>query len=263
MNLNLKIKTFWNKNPCNVKHSKKKFLSREFFNEVTKKRYFVEPHIKKFANFKSYNKKNVLEIGCGIGTDAIEFIKSGANYYGTEFSEKSLDITKKRIEIFNFSKKNPHFFNLDAQNLSEIKKLNIKFDLIYSFGVIHHIPNMKKVFNEIFKLANKNTEIKIMLYYKNSYKNFLLRSSIYRYERGKNCPLVHKIDLNDLKILIKDKFKLIKVHKDFIFPYKISFYKKNIYKKIDHFDVMPKKIFDNLKENIGEHMLIYLKKLIV
>ena len=68
--LNLISKDYWNKQPCNIKHSKKKFLSKKYFNEVSKKRYFVESHIKEFADFKSYNKKNVLEIGFGIGTDA-------------------------------------------------------------------------------------------------------------------------------------------------------------------------------------------------
>ena len=37
MNLNIKIKEFWNKNPCNFKHSKKKFLSKDYFNQVKKK----------------------------------------------------------------------------------------------------------------------------------------------------------------------------------------------------------------------------------
>lgn len=256
-----KIKEFWNKQPCNIKHSKKKFLSKKYFNEVKRKRYFIEPHIKEFAKFKNYNKKNVLEIGCGIGTDAIEFIKNGAKYFGIEYSEKSLEITKKRIEILNLKNKNPKLFNLDCENLSKIKKLNIKFHLIYSFGVIHHTINMKKSFNEIYKLANQNTEIKIMLYAKNSYKNFLITHTPYRYESQKGCSVIQKVDINDVKKLIKNKFKIIKYKQDFIFPYKISFYKKNIYKKLDYFDVMSKKIFNILKKNIGEHMLLHLKKI--
>ncbi len=101
----LKIKKYWNKKPCNVMHSRKKFLSREYFNEVRKKRYFVENHILKFAGFKNYKNKNVLEIGCGIGTDACEFIKNGAKYYGVEYSEKSLEITKQRTVVLNLQKK--------------------------------------------------------------------------------------------------------------------------------------------------------------
>lgn len=257
----LKIKKYWNKRPCNILHSRKKFLSREYFNEVRKKRYFVENHILKFAGFKNYKNKNVLEIGCGLGTDACEFIKNGAKYYGIEYSEKSLEITKQRTVVLNLQKKNPTFFNLDAENLSQINKLNIKFDLIYSFGVIHHTKNMKKCFNEIHKLSNKKTEIKIMLYAKNSYKNFLLETTPYRYEAQKGCPVVHKVNYYDLKKLIDKKFKIVKLEQDFIFPYKIKPYKKNIYKKLNHFEVMPKKIFNTLKKNIGEHMLINLKKI--
>ena len=259
--IKLKIKKYWNKRPCNILHSKKKFLSKEYFNEVRTKRYFVEDHILKFADFKNYKNKNVLEIGCGIGTDACEFIKNGAKYYGVEYSEKSLEIAEQRTVVLNLQKMNPIFFNLDAENLSQIKKLNIKFDLIYSFGVIHHTKNMKKCFNEIHKLSNKKTEIKIMLYAKNSLKNFLLKTTPYRYESQKGCPIVYKVDYYDLKKLIGKKFKIVKLEQDFIFPYKIGPYKRNIYKKLNYFKVMPQKIFNVLKKNIGEHLLISLKKI--
>ncbi len=255
------IKEYWDKKPCNISHSKKKYLSKEYFQEVRKKRYFVESHIPKFAEFHKFKNKNVLEIGCGIGTDACEFIKNGANYYGVELSEKSLSITKRRVKELNLQKYNPTFFNLDAENLTVIKNLNIKFDLIYSFGVIHHTTNMQNCFDEIYKLSNKDTVIKIMLYAKNSYKNFLLDVTSYRYEAQEGCPIVHKVDSNDLIKLISNKFKLIGQEQDFIFPYKISSYKKNIYEKLDHFKHMPKRVFKTLEKNIGEHMLITMKKI--
>lgn len=256
-----KIKQYWNAKPCNIGHSRKAFLSREYFNEVKKKKYFVEPHILQFADFKKYKNKNVLEIGCGIGTDAVEFIKNGANYIGIDYSDRSLEIAKKRVQVLNLKENNPLFFNLNAENLSKIKKLNLKFHLIYSFGVIHHTKNMKKCFNEIYKIANKNTEIKIMLYAKNSYKNFLIKDIPYRYESQKRCPIVHKVDYYDLKKLVDKNFLITKLEQDFIFSYKINLYKKNIYKKLKYFEIMPKKIFKELEKNIGEHFLISLKKI--
>ena len=259
--LKKQIKNYWNKRPCNINYSKKKFLTKEYFNEVRKKKYFVENHIINFAEFKNFKNKNVLEIGCGIGTDACEFIKSGANYYGVDYSDYSISIAKYRVKILGLEKKNPKFFIEDAEKLHIIKKLKINFDLIYSFGVIHHTKDMKKCFNEIKKIASKRTIIKIMLYAKNSYKNFLLNSSPYRYEAQKGCPVIHKIDITDLNKLIKNMFKIISVKQDFIFPYKINPYKKNKYIKLEHFKHMPKNIFNNLKKNIGAHMLIELKKI--
>jgi len=256
-----KVKKFWNAKPCNINHSKKSFLQREYFDEIRKKRYFVEKHIKKFADFKKYKNKKVLEIGCGIGTDAVEFIKNKAKYYGIEYSERSLEITKKRVHVYNLKKYNPTLILDNAENLNNIKKFKIKFDLIYSFGVLHHTPNMKKCFDSIHKIANKNTEIKIMLYAENSYKNFLLDITPYRYESQKGCPVFYRININDLNFLIKNKFKIISMEQDFIFPYKLKEYKNNRYVKIDYFKKMPKKIFRALERNIGEHLLLKLKKI--
>ena len=254
------IQKYWNRQPCNVKHSNKEFLSKEYFNEIKKKRYFVEPHIKSFANFNKYKSKNVLEIGCGIGTDAMEFIKHGANYTGIEYSVKSIDICKKRLKILNFKNKKANFYYGDAENLSKHKQLkNKRFDLIYSFGVLHHTPNMKKCFDEINRLCEKKTEIKIMLYAKNSYKNNMLNLTNYRYEAQKGVTVAYKVDdefINNLK----KKFKIVSKEQDFIFPYQIEYYKKNIYKKIKHFEFMPKKIFNKLQNMIGEHLLLKLRK---
>ena len=261
LNLKNKIRKYWNNKPCNIGHSKKKFLTKEYFNEVKKKKYFVENHIPKFAEFKKYRNKNVLEIGCGIGTDACEFIRNGANYVGLDYSDVSISIAKHRVKILGLEKNNPKFFNQDAENLPSIKKLKINFDLIYSFGVIHHTANMQKCFNEIKKIANKKTIIKIMLYSRNSYKNFLINDTPYRYEAQKGCPVVYKVDMTDIKRLIKNKFKVIDVKQDFIFPYKINPYKKNKFIMLDHFKYMPKNVFKILKKNIGEHMMITLKKI--
>ena len=48
------VKKYWNDRPCNIKHSKKEFGSIEYFNEVEQKKYFVEPHIPEFAEFKKW-----------------------------------------------------------------------------------------------------------------------------------------------------------------------------------------------------------------
>jgi SAM-dependent methyltransferase len=164
-NINM-IKTYWDNRPCNIKHSSKKVATKEYFNEVDHKRYFIEPHIKEFANFKKWKNKKVLEIGCRIGTDSINFAKYGAQYYGLELSDKSLNLTKKRFKVYNLPGK---LYQINAEEKLDFLGMGT-FDLVYSFGVIHHSPNPEKIIENAYNLLKEDGVLKIMLYAQNSWK---------------------------------------------------------------------------------------------
>ena len=94
------VASYWDRRPCNIRHSTREIGTREYFDEVEARKYFVEPHIPGFAQFERWRDKRVLEIGCGIGTDAVNFVRAGADYTGVELSEVSLDLARRRFEIF-------------------------------------------------------------------------------------------------------------------------------------------------------------------
>src|SRR5579862_7399019 len=94
------VRDYWDRRPCNIRHSTKPVGSREYFDEVEQRKYFVEPHIPGFAEFARWQNGSVLEIGCGIGTDTINFARHGACVTAIDLSEKSLDMARRRAEVF-------------------------------------------------------------------------------------------------------------------------------------------------------------------
>jgi 2-polyprenyl-3-methyl-5-hydroxy-6-metoxy-1,4-benzoquinol methylase len=273
-NLNMKsdnsintVKDFWNNSPCNIRHSKSKLGTKKYFNEVESRKYFVEPHIPGFAEFEKWKGKKVLEIGCGIGTDSINFARAGADLTCVELSEKSLDIAKKRFKEFGLE---ANFYCGNAEEISKFVPIE-EYDLIYSFGVIHHTPNPSNVLNEIKKYTKKDTTIKIMMYSKYSWKTFsffikngykfgfsLDKTIQYFAEAQLNCPVAYTYTNSSIKELLCD-FDIKEIKKDHIFPYIIKDYIKHKYKKTFIFRMIPNRMFKWLEKKLGWHYLITFK----
>src|SRR5262249_38279382 len=98
-----RVRDYWNNRPCNVRHSAKPVGTREYFNDVERRKYFVEPHIPGFAEFDRWKGKRVLEIGCGIGTDTVSFARAGAQVTAVELSEESAGLARQRLNVFGLA----------------------------------------------------------------------------------------------------------------------------------------------------------------
>ena len=137
------VQAYWDARPCNVRHSTKPVGTRAYFDEVEARKYRVEPHIPSFADFARWKGKRVLEVGCGIGTDTINFARAGAKVTAVDLSPKSLEIARARADVFGLSDQ-IRFYCANAEELSTIVPVE-RYDLVYSFGVIHHSPHPDRI----------------------------------------------------------------------------------------------------------------------
>jgi ubiquinone/menaquinone biosynthesis C-methylase UbiE len=251
------VKDFWDSRPCNILHSNKAIGTLEYFEEVEKRKYFVEPHIPKFAQFERWKGKKVLEIGCGIGTDAVNFARAGAEYTGVELSNTSLEIAKMRFGVYGLR---GEFLLADAESLDSVLVPQY-FDLIYSFGVLHHTPNFKESLKQILNYVSEESEIKIMLYAKNSWKQTMINIGIDQPEAQFGCPIANSYTKEELEVLFLEcGLKIDSYTQDHIFPYIVEDYKKYDYIIESWFKTMPREMFEALEKSFGWHGLIHASK---
>ena len=262
------VKSFWNIRPCNIKHSTKPIGSKEYFDEVEERKYFVEPHVSRFAEFKKWRDKKVLEIGCGIGTDTINFARNGALVTAVDVSEKSLELARNRAEVYGLQDK-IRFYLGNAEELTKFVPVQ-KFDLIYSFGVIHHTPSPEKAIEQIKNYVDSKSVLKLMVYNKLSWKVFYILMTygkgqfwkvpelVAKYsEAQEGCPVTYTYNTQEISRLLKKYgFKVEDIKIEHIFPYKISDYVKYRYKKVWYFAIMPKFIFRSLEKALGWHLCV-------
>ena len=247
------VQNYWDARPCNVRHSNAEIGSKEYFEEVEARKYFVEPHIKGFADFPNWKGKKVLEVGCGIGTDAVNFAKAGAKYTGIELSGESLKLARQRFDVYQLE---GNFLKGNAENLSQVLKIE-EYDLIYSFGVLHHTPSIENALSEIRKFCSNQTRLKFMVYSANSWKQAMINEGLDQPEAQYGCPIANSYTKIQIQEILKNTgFKANSISKDHIFQFDIDKYKNYEYKKVPWFESMPGEIINVLEKNFGWHLLI-------
>lgn len=248
------VRDYWNRRPCNVRHGTATIGTREYFDQVEARKYMVEPHIPGFTEFEKWKGKKVLEIGCGLGTAAVSFARAGAHYTGVELSEESLKITKQRFEIFGLK---GQFYSGNAEELSQFVPVE-NYDLVYSFGVIHHAPHPEKIVDEVRQYLAPDSEFRLMLYAKNSWKNIMIESGFDQPEAQSGCPIAFTYTHDEVRQLLS-AYEVTELRQEHIFPYVIEKYVNYEYELQPWFKVMPTKLFRALEQSLGWHTLITAK----
>ena len=250
-----KVQQYWDRRPCNLRHSSAEVGSKRYFQEVARRKYFVESHIPPFSEFKKWRNKKVLEVGCGIGTAAASFARAGARYTGVDLSRESLKIARQRFDVLGLT---GSFYQANAEQLASVLPRQT-FDLVYSFGVLHHTPNPEKAIAQIRRYLGPRSEFRLMLYAKNSWKNFMIEAGLDQPEAQAGCPIAYTYTPEEARHLLKN-FRILEMRQAHIFPFEIEAYKKYQYRWQPWFAAMPSRMFAKLEEKLGWHLLIRCRK---
>ena len=153
------VHDFWNDASCGEAlylegHSKADFEAQ------ARKRYALEPYILSFADFASTRGKKVLEIGVGLGADHQKFAEAGAELHGIDLTERAVAHTQERFAAMGLRSE------LSVGDAERLAYPDATFDLVYSWGVLHHSPDTEAAIAEVHRVLKPGGVAKIMIYHK-------------------------------------------------------------------------------------------------
>jgi SAM-dependent methyltransferase len=173
------VQRFWQEHVCGDAqvgglHERFHDDYEKFFTEYDRFRYQNERHLPACIDALNLAGKQVLEIGLGEGSDSERLIRQGARWSGVDLSAESIARVRTRLTLREL----PHE-ELRQASVLELPFPDNSFDVVFSHGVLHHVPNIKQAQTEIHRVLRPGGELVIMMYARWSL-NYLVSIGIIR-----------------------------------------------------------------------------------
>ena len=178
-----RIKDFWEQG------SPMSFIGENFsYEEKRKFRYSLQDYMHSTFKFDNFVGKSVLDLGCGAGIDSAEFARNGASVVSADFTRTATQSTQDLLREANL------LAQVVQADATYLPFQNETFDCVYSFGVLHHIPDVEKAVVEIKRVLKPGGQVMAMLYNRDS----LLYGYSVVYLRGIKEGLLEKLTIDEV-----------------------------------------------------------------
>ena len=165
--LKAEVRDFWNEASC----GEKLLLDAEDktgYRAQMAKRYSLEPYIEEFAGFDRARDLDVLEIGVGLGADHQRFAEGGARLTGIDLTDRAVEHTRRRFDLFGLRSE------LRVGDAEALPFADESFDVVYSWGVLHHSPNTQVTIDEAWRVLRAGGVARIMIYHTHALVGYML-----------------------------------------------------------------------------------------
>jgi SAM-dependent methyltransferase len=158
------IERFWQDHPCGdaqVGGLRERFCDdyEKFFTDYDRFRYQNERHIPACIGALNVAGKRLLEIGLGEGAESECLIRNGACWSGVDLTAESVQRVRTRLMLRGLP-----YGEVRQGSVLDLPFADDSFDVIFSHGVLHHVPDIERAQGEIHRVLRPGGELIIMVY---------------------------------------------------------------------------------------------------
>lgn len=162
------VQAFWDEASCGEVYATGTDLAAQLEAQA-RERYRLEPAIPAFARFDEGAGREVLEVGVGMGADHVRWAEAGPRrLVGLDLTPRAVDWTRRRLALAG---RRSELLLGDAEHLPFPDG---SFDLVWSWGVLHHSPDPAAAFREVARVLRPGGTARIMIYHRSSIVGGLL-----------------------------------------------------------------------------------------
>ncbi len=175
---NRDIQTWWRDNPMtygaehgrtHYKDGQYEMGTAEFFDRLDREFYswnyplHGERPFDRLFPYQEYGAgARVLEIGCGLGTMAMNWARNGVEMTAVDLNPTSVEQTRRRFAIMGLRGR------IELMDARQLDLPDAHFDYVYSWGVLHHSPDLEQSLIEMMRVLKPGGGFGLMLYHRRS-----------------------------------------------------------------------------------------------
>ena len=214
------VREFWETHINNEYYTDKERGTAAYFDEIERKRYRWHYHLRELFESLRGSSGRLLEVGCGIGVDSVQLALCGFDVTGVDLTDSAIEVARQHARMRGLS------IVFRAGNGERLDFGDETFEAVYSFGVLHHTPDIRAAVAEIYRVLKPGGKAYVMLYHRNSLVNLVHWLFHLPYESPRDlkdeCPVVYTFTRKAAAQLFQH-FTRVQVASDYPFTYGFRF----------------------------------------
>jgi SAM-dependent methyltransferase len=197
------VKDYWNRHIHDLEITRHPVGSPGFFADLDEYHFEKLHHLLRLVDFDGYRGKQVLEVGCGAGTDLVRFARGGAHVTGVDLSSSAIALARQ-----NFAQ---HGLEADLRegDGERLPFANDSFDLVYAHGVVQYTPDDRALVRECHRVLKPGGQAVFQVYNRISWLNALSKLMKVPLEH-EDAPVLGRYSAAEFRTLLTE-FKDVRV----------------------------------------------------
>jgi SAM-dependent methyltransferase len=190
------IQRYWNHRIHDLEMTDAEVGTKAFFDDLDEYRFDKLRYLPKVVDFSSYPGQQLLEIGCGIGTDLVRFARGGTRVTGVDLAATAIDLARKNFALNGLTPE-----ELRVGNGEQLPFANHSFDIVYAHGVIQYTANPAALIAESHRELRPGGTGIFMVYNRVSWLNALSKVMQVPLEH-EDAPVLKKYSIAEYRALL-------------------------------------------------------------